>query len=69
MPIERKQANSTQFIDRRANARELRYVSLRKLADEAMSDPLFVQDMRDTMAAFEAADADGWPGNHVGNTI
>jgi len=55
--------SSNAFIDEaiRARAREVRYARLRKLADEAMADPLFVQDMRETMAAFEPVDRERWP--------
>jgi uncharacterized protein (DUF1778 family) len=55
--------SSNAFIDDsiRARAREVRHARLRKLADEAMSDPLFVKDMHETMAAFEPADRELWP--------
>jgi hypothetical protein len=35
-----------------SRAREVRHARMRRLADEAMSDPQFVQDMHETMAAF-----------------
>jgi hypothetical protein len=55
--------SSNAFIDDaiRAKAREVRHARLRKLAEEAMSDPLFVQDMHETMAAFEPIDRERWP--------
>jgi len=51
------------FIDEaiRARAREVRHARLRILAEDAMADPLFVQDMHETMATFEPVDRELWP--------
>ncbi len=45
----------------RQHAREVRHARMRQLADEAMADPGFVADMRETMAAFRQTDAEHWP--------
>ena len=50
----------------RLRAREIRHARMRKLAQEAMNDPGFVADMRDTMAAFEPIDLQDWPSGDSG---
>lgn len=54
--------NQNAFIEDaiRLRAREVRHARMRIQAAEAMSDLGFVEDMRETMRAFEAADGDGW---------
>ena len=54
--------NQNAFIEDaiRLRAREVRHVRMRRQAAEAMSDCDFVNDMRETMRAFESADRDGW---------
>ena len=44
-----------------AEAREVRHAMMRKLAEEAMNDPLFVADMREVMHDFRFVDAENWP--------
>ena len=53
-------ATQSEFIEEavRARTREVRQESLRRLAREAMNDPDFVSDMRETMQAFQFADAE-----------
>jgi len=53
-------ATQSEFIEEavRRRAREVREARLRRLAQEAMDDPDFVADMRETMQAFRFADAD-----------
>ena len=55
--------NQNAFIEDsiRLRAREVRHARMRKLAEEAMNDPGFVADMRDTMDAFKHGDAESWP--------
>lgn len=45
----------------RRREREVRHARMRRQADEAMADPGFVADMRETMAAFETSDTRDWP--------
>ena len=54
--------NQNSFIEDaiRLRAREVRHARMRIQAAAAMSDRGFVQDMRETMRAFEAADGEGW---------
>ena len=54
--------NQNAFIEDaiRLRARDVRHARMRMQAAEAMSDPGFVEDMRETMRAFESADRDGW---------
>ena len=51
-------ASPSEFIEEavRQRAREVRHARLREMAREAMADPDFVADMRDTMQAFRHAD-------------
>jgi len=53
-------ASPSEFIEEavRQRAREVRHARLRELAREAMNDPDFVADMKETMQAFRFADAD-----------
>jgi Arc/MetJ-type ribon-helix-helix transcriptional regulator len=55
--------NQNAFIEEaiRLRAREVRHVRMRRLAEEAMNDPGFVADMRETMETFRRADAERWP--------
>lgn len=41
--------------------REARHARMRDLAAEAMADPGFVADLRETMHAFRHVDKDHWP--------
>ena len=54
--------NQNSFIEEaiRLRAREVRHARMRIQAEVAMSDRGFVEDMRETMLAFESADRDGW---------
>lgn len=45
----------------RRRAREVRHARMDKLAEEAMNDPDFVADMRETMEAFHHVDKEHWP--------
>ncbi len=56
-------SNQNAFIEEaiRLRKREVRHARMRKLAEEAMNDPGFVADMRDTMDAFKFVDAERWP--------
>ncbi|MCX6358830.1 MAG: hypothetical protein NT029_03405 [Armatimonadetes bacterium] len=56
-------ATQTAFIEDsiRMRAREVRHARMRRLADEAMSDPGFVADMRATMDDFRHVDQERWP--------
>lgn len=49
----------------RRRAREVRHARMRRLADEAMADPGFVADMRETMAAFGPLDSQDWPASEI----
>ena len=40
---------------------ETRYARMRALAAEAMADPGFVADLRETMHAFRHVDLENWP--------
>jgi len=53
------------FIEQsiRMRTREVRHARMARLAEEAMNDPGFVSDMRDTMSAFRFVDAERWPAN------
>src|SRR5438477_10324660 len=55
--------NQNAFIEDsiRLRAREVRHARMRAQAEEAMNDPGFVADMRDTMEAFKHADTEFWP--------
>ena len=54
--------NQNTFIEDaiRLRAREVRHARMRLQAAAAMSDPGFVEDMRETMRAFESSDRDDW---------
>jgi Arc/MetJ-type ribon-helix-helix transcriptional regulator len=54
--------NQNSFIEEaiRLRSREVRHARMRIQAAAAMSDRGFVEDMRETMQAFESADRDGW---------
>ena len=41
--------------------REARHARMRELAAEAMADPDFVADLRETMHAFRHVDRENWP--------
>ena len=45
----------------RLRAREVRHARMRKLAEEAMADPDFVADLKETMHAFRHVDRENWP--------
>lgn len=45
----------------RLRTREVRHGRLHKLAAEAMADPGFVADMRETTHAFQYVDQENWP--------
>ena len=47
--------------NQKTEEREERYARMRRLAAEAMADPRFVADMRETMHAFRHVDSEGWP--------
>lgn len=55
--------SQTAFIEEaiRLRAREVRHARLDKMAAEAMADPGFVADMRETMHAFRHVDQEHWP--------
>jgi len=55
--------STTSFIEDsiRARAREVRRVRMKQLAEEAMADPDFVSDMRDTVRAFDPLAGENWP--------
>jgi hypothetical protein len=55
--------NQNAFIEDsiRLRSREIRHARMRMMAEEAMNDPGFVADMRDTMDAFKHVDSEGWP--------
>lgn len=55
--------SQTAFIEEaiRLRAREVRHARMRKLAEEAMADPDFVADLRETMHAFRHVDKENWP--------
>src|ERR1043166_9055064 len=55
--------NQNAFIEDsiRLREREVRHARMRLLAQEAMQDPAFVADMRDTMQAFHHVDREAWP--------
>jgi len=50
-----------QHAENRDQTRETRLARMRHLANEAMTDPAFVADMHDVMAAFESVDRANWP--------
>ena len=54
--------NQNAFIEDaiRLRAREVRHARMRMQATEAMNDLGFVEDMRETMRAFESADREDW---------
>jgi hypothetical protein len=54
---------ATAFIEDsiRARRREVRHALMTRMAEEAMADPEFVADMRETMDAFEPSTSEGWP--------
>lgn len=56
-------ANTTAFIEEamRTRIREVRHARLRLLAAEAVADPGFVADMRETAEAFSPVLTDQWP--------
>ena len=45
----------------RLRTREVRHARMRVLAEQAMADPDFVSDMRDSMQAFQHTDKENWP--------
>ena len=55
--------SQTAFIEEaiRLRMREIRHARMRKLAAEAMADPDFVADLRETMQAFRHVDKEHWP--------
>ena len=56
-------SSQTAFIEEaiRLRMREIRHARMRKLAAEAMADPDFVADLRETMHAFRHVDKENWP--------
>lgn len=62
--------NQNAFIEDsiRLRTREVRHARMRMQAEEAMNDPDFVADMRDTMKAFTHVDGEGWPQDFALNT-
>lgn len=57
-------SSQTAFIEEaiRLRSREVHHARMRKLAAEAMADPDFVADLRETMQAFQYADKENWAG-------
>ncbi len=55
--------SQTAFIEEavRLRMQEVRHARMRKLAAEAMADPDFVADLRETMYAFRHVDKENWP--------
>ncbi len=55
--------SQTSFIEEaiRLRSREVRHARMRVLAEQAMADPDFVADLRETMQAFQHADKENWP--------
>ncbi len=56
-------SSHTAFIEEaiRLGMREIRHARMRTLAAEAMADPDFVADLRETMHAFCHVDKENWP--------
>ena len=54
--------NQNAFIEDaiRLRTREVRHARMRVQAAEAMNDPVFVADMRETMQTFASSDRDSW---------
>lgn len=55
--------SQTAFIEEaiRLRMQEVRHARMRKLAADAMADPDFVADLRETMHAFRHVDKEHWP--------
>ena len=56
-------SSQSSFIEEaiRLRTREVRHARMRVLTEQAMADPDFVSDMRDTMQAFQHTDKENWP--------
>jgi len=52
--------DSPESLALQSMTREARHAEMRRLAAEAMADPQFVADLRETMQAFRHVDKENW---------